>query len=473
MAKRGRRQGQGEPPQSSRKKQRGTDPSNDVAVNVLRKDIGGENSPPINPVVEPIVMNVDFASMAPMETEESAEWNCQPFICSLPTSVEPEESLSDLSDLTESEEEVATERHHTRQHKKQHRKRQVQRVIRSAQRAAVQASTRLTVKSCAARHAAEANCTGVPDCDAESFAHVSTAWTAPRTKDDEAVMSEIPSHFRVIPCDPFSRKATRILDVHRRVIAVVSPGPHCPSDYSWDEVIQDCGQAVRAARGHCSFEKEDLAHRRGHFPAIAIGITRGPGSGSATTRVAKVRETQNALHVLVTDQSVRRVAGYQSSLMHCYAPKLGEYYRSTLNAVLEHNTNFRRNFRNSDFASLTVNFGPQTVCKKHRDVLNLAWGWCAVTALGNYDFRKGGHIVLWELGLVIEFPPGWTVLLPSASISHSNTPIQHGYSVTQYTGGEVFRWVKNGFQLEKDVPSSTDSEKKRRWMNGIGMFNVV
>ncbi|KAJ8494652.1 hypothetical protein ONZ45_g13161 [Pleurotus djamor] len=88
-------------------------------------------------------MNVDFASMAPMETEESAEWNCQPFICSLPTSVEPEESLSDLSDLTESEEEVATERHHTRQHKKQHRKRQVQRVIRSAQRAAVQASAPL------------------------------------------------------------------------------------------------------------------------------------------------------------------------------------------------------------------------------------------------------------------------------------------------------------------------------------------
>ena len=32
-----------------------------------------------------------------------------------------------------------------------------------------------------------------------------------------------------------------------------------------------------------------------------------------------------------------------------------------------------------------------------------------------FDYRKGGHIVLWELRLVIEFP-SFTFLLPSACI---------------------------------------------------------
>ena len=64
--------------------------------------------------------------------------------------------------------------------------------------------------------------------------------------------------------------------------------------------------------------------------------------------------------------------------------------------------------------------------------------------LGDFDPTKGSHLVLWECKLVIEFPPGSTILIPSAIITHSNVPIQAGekrYSVTQYATGVLFRWV--------------------------------
>ncbi|KAF8146094.1 hypothetical protein K438DRAFT_1481946, partial [Mycena galopus ATCC 62051] len=50
------------------------------------------------------------------------------------------------------------------------------------------------------------------------------------------------------------------------------------------------------------------------------------------------------------------------------------------------------------------------------------------------------------LGLILEFRPGTTILIPSAAIFHSNIPIavgKHCYSFTQYTGG-LFRWLSPG-----------------------------
>jgi hypothetical protein len=89
----------------------------------------------------------------------------------------------------------------------------------------------------------------------------------------------------------------------------------------------------------------------------------------------------------------------------------------------------------------------------HKDQGNLPFGLCAVTPFGSFDPDKGGHIILWELKLIIRFPPGSTVLIPSAIITHGNLPIQHNEersSFTQYAAGSLFRWVDNGFQTQVD-----------------------
>ncbi|KIK63680.1 hypothetical protein GYMLUDRAFT_133433, partial [Collybiopsis luxurians FD-317 M1] len=84
----------------------------------------------------------------------------------------------------------------------------------------------------------------------------------------------------------------------------------------------------------------------------------------------------------------------------------------------------------------------------HRDFLNWPFGWCAITALGRFDPTRSAQLILWEFKLVIDFPHGATVLIPSAVVTHSNTPIAEGdvrTSFTQYTAGALFRWTENGF----------------------------
>lgn len=142
------------------------------------------------------------------------------------------------------------------------------------------------------------------------------------------------------------------------------------------------------------------------------------------------------------------------------------------------------NFPHSVWACITINFGPQTVTFPHRDYGNLPFGWCAITALGNYNPDVGGHLVLWDCKMVIRFPPGTTILIPSAILRHSNTRIadhEERYSVTQYSAGALFRWVAHGFQLDEAYYASLSKkeaaeEKKTaagRWKRGRAMFSKL
>jgi hypothetical protein len=145
-----------------------------------------------------------------------------------------------------------------------------------------------------------------------------------------------------------------------------------------------------------------------------------------------------------------------------WAPKLHGRYSKTLQAILENDPKLTPNFNHSVFACATLNLGPKTVCFRHKDHGNLPYGWCGVTTCGDFDYTKGGHLILWELGLVLEFPPGCTILLPSACISHSNVAIgssETRYSFTQYTAGAIFRWVDNGCKLDDDFWSGLSDEQ--------------
>ncbi|KAI3998006.1 hypothetical protein K525DRAFT_175788, partial [Schizophyllum commune Loenen D] len=104
----------------------------------------------------------------------------------------------------------------------------------------------------------------------------------------------------------------------------------------------------------------------------------------------------------------------------------------------------KRNWADSIFPCATFNLDPHTVSLAHRDIQNLAFGLCVVHAIGNYDADRGGHLILWDLGLIIRFPPGATLIFPSALILHSNTAIQpheERYSFTQFFAGHLARWA--------------------------------
>ncbi|KAJ7893228.1 hypothetical protein B0H13DRAFT_1625275, partial [Mycena leptocephala] len=86
------------------------------------------------------------------------------------------------------------------------------------------------------------------------------------------------------------------------------------------------------------------------------------------------------------------------------------------------------------WTSAIFDLGPQTVTEPLWLCQARLWCWVALTALGNFDPRMGGHLILWDLGCVLEFPPGCTIVFP-AILRFSIARIQPGerrYSLTQY-----------------------------------------
>ena len=119
---------------------------------------------------------------------------------------------------------------------------------------------------------------------------------------------------------------------------------------------------------------------------------------------------------------------------------------------------------------MTFNLGPSTATVEHTDAGNVAYGWCAITALGNYNPEKEGHLILYDLKLIITFPPGSTVLIPSAVFRHGNTPLVEAgsirQSITQYCAGGLFRWTRYGFRTAKELLETDPSGRIRREADG-------
>lgn len=136
------------------------------------------------------------------------------------------------------------------------------------------------------------------------------------------------------------------------------------------------------------------------------------------------------------------------------------------------------------FPCRSFNMGGQAVTAPHVDEKNLAHSWCAVTALGHFDPSLGGHLILWDFGLAVKFPPGSTILIPSALLVHSNASIQPGETraaIVQYAAGGLFRWSERGLMTEKKWAGQATKEDRQRhrdrqasrWGKAVGMFTTL
>ncbi|EEB92119.1 hypothetical protein MPER_09421 [Moniliophthora perniciosa FA553] len=117
----------------------------------------------------------------------------------------------------------------------------------------------------------------------------------------------------------------------------------------------------------------------------------------------------------------------------------------------------------------------------HADYGNWAPNWCCVTAVGNFNPDAGGDLVLWNVGIRIRFPPGCSILFPSAIITHSNVPVQPGekrYSIVEYSSGGLFRWVYNGHMTDEEFLATAsetvlrkwNGDKESRWRNSLRLY---
>ncbi|KAJ6502987.1 hypothetical protein DFH09DRAFT_1335755 [Mycena vulgaris] len=274
-----------------------------------------------------------------------------------------------------------------------------------------------------------------------------------------------------------------IIDSHRRLIALLGGTPR--DVVGWQAATDGAAALLEERATRIRVGEDDMNHRRAQEPYAAV--SRGASHGGGQTEPGDLQN--NKTNTKVTDELLahphfQRLAAFANILFAMWAPLLFAFYQVQMRLLFRWKPSLRKNFVGSIFAACTFNFGPRAITLPHLDFGNLSWGWCAITALGRFDPDLGGHLILWDLRLIIRFPPGSTVLIPSALIRHSNIPIRaHEYrsSFTQYTAAGLFRWIRNGFQTDEDYQLSAspaelaarNEENEGRWEEGMKMFSVI
>ncbi|KAL0957335.1 hypothetical protein HGRIS_001143 [Hohenbuehelia grisea] len=195
-------------------------------------------------------------------------------------------------------------------------------------------------------------------------------------------------------------------------------------------------ELMEREREGAQFDKSETNHRRGQFPAFASGISYGGAQHAPIRLVNGDTDTRGEmLRRFLDDANFCRLACYANTLAASFAlwfPNLYKYYCKYMETLYKARPTLYANFNGSIFPCATFNLGPQVCTFRHRDVHNLAFGLCAFTALGTFD-PKGGHIILGDAKIVIEFPPGSTVLIPSTAVARSNLPVQPFERRTSFT----------------------------------------
>ncbi|KAJ7172954.1 hypothetical protein C8R43DRAFT_873833 [Mycena crocata] len=272
--------------------------------------------------------------------------------------------------------------------------------------------------------------------------------------------------------------ARPLVDAQGRIFAVLAGQPRDPT---YAAAVHRVYQKMTEEAAGVHFPYDLRHHRRGLFAAVNVGLSYGKGqrvpcwlqNGAYTDMVSR----------LLKDPDVERMANFASATFYLWAPRLYGYYREHQEALHKHLPHLGYIFGRSVFSCAAFNFGPNVWTFRHRDVLNCPFGWCAIQSGGPFDHTKGGHLVLWDLKLVIEFPAGALVLIPSATINHSNIPVQDGdkrVSFTQFTAGGLMRFVDNGFQTEAELEAADPVEyarvvamKDTRWEMGVNLFSTM
>ncbi|KAJ6449253.1 hypothetical protein C8R47DRAFT_999271, partial [Mycena vitilis] len=273
-----------------------------------------------------------------------------------------------------------------------------------------------------------------------------------------------------------------LVDKEGRIIAVLGGRPNDPE---YLRLTEQAARELEAARSDLKFRPNQQGGRRGAFSSVSAGISFGGGQQSPGN-LCLPSATALTFQRLFSLACFFRIAGFANRLFQTWNPAVHALFAFTLDALTtDYNPALRRNFerRFSAFAAATLNFGPTTVTLPHIDALNLAWGWCAITALGFFNPDLGGHLVLWDLLLIIRFPPGSTILIPSAILRHSNVGIaatETRYSFTQYSAAGLFRWVDNGFKSDVTVTeeirhdleaqAARSHSSQSRWRTGIDSY---
>ncbi|KAL0573001.1 hypothetical protein V5O48_008968 [Marasmius crinis-equi] len=333
---------------------------------------------------------------------------------------------------------------------------------RNKRREADQDQRGSTLKACALKHMQAMRTSG--SAIRTTFRIPRREWTGPRIPYDPNVytlseMLGIPGMAKV----PWGNiRETRYLRVEGgRRIGVLNGWP----DDRWPGVMREVRMAQQDVHSNVRYTSKMQSGRRGAFDAISFGASFGGGQ-THPMMLSHSEHNAGVLDRFRSNVHVQRVIRSQDYAMQAHFPALHNMYNSVLDRLIDDDDDIHRNFPQTCFAASTLNSG-RTATLRHVDHLNLFCGMCAVFNIGNFDYQAGGHLVLWDLGLVIEFPPGCSILFPSALLAHSNVPIGLGEnraSLTQFSAAGLFRWVHNGGMTDANYWEQASVRQRKAWL---------
>ncbi|KAJ3771928.1 hypothetical protein FB446DRAFT_644394 [Lentinula raphanica] len=225
---------------------------------------------------------------------------------------------------------------------------------------------------------------------------------------------------------------------------------------------------LRNAKNDCSFANTSISHRRGRYYSKTFGISFGGGQVYPTKMLARRVDCRSPLSVEKLTYS------FSTDLLKCYYPRIHSLYTNVLTDLCKADPMLDPNFTGCCFAASTLNF-ERAVSVPHRDSKNLICGECGIHSEGTFDYTKGGHLILWDLKLIVEFPPGCTALIPSALLRHSNTTIgrtQSSRPLVYFVGDTLISCrTKTFLQLPPESSSPSGNEHRDNlWKTGLDLL---
>ncbi|KAJ3720462.1 hypothetical protein F5878DRAFT_652030 [Lentinula raphanica] len=229
----------------------------------------------------------------------------------------------------------------------------------------------------------------------------------------------------------------------------------------------------------CNLANAPIVHRRGRYFAKSFGISFGGGQAHPAN-FSQTKTDEKAWNQFRSTPETQKLARRVDYLLKYHYPRLHSLYTNVLADLCESDVDLQPNFDGCCFAASTLNF-ERAVSIPHRDSKNLTCGECGgVHSEGSFDYRKDGHLILWDLRLIIKLPPGCTALLPSALLRHFNTTIhckETRYSMTFYIASGLFRWrhnkTKTFFLGPQEQLAEWNDHRDNPWKTGLDLLRSL
>ncbi|KAF7294446.1 hypothetical protein MKEN_01437100 [Mycena kentingensis (nom. inval.)] len=152
---------------------------------------------------------------------------------------------------------------------------------------------------------------------------------------------------------------------------------------------------------------------------------------------------------LANNGVLRKIIAFQNDVVEQFFPELHSALAVRME-LLKTKNGYRGAYSNSVFSTCEVRYldprESEEMLERKEWQVPFADPF-VVTVVGNWDPRRGGHLMLHDDGTMMPLRPGATFVVPAGTKRYGFVPVgegEHQYMVCQFFHGSVLRWMEKG-----------------------------